>query len=166
MKESYTSKLVRAGVVAALYAVLSFVTMPIAGGAIQCRVAEALCLLPLFFGEAVPAVFCGCLITNLLIGNPLPDVVFGSLITLVCAVGTYFVGKLKIKLWVKVLFGGVFPVILNALLLPLVWYVCYGKLEYVYILQALFLFVGQAVSVYGVGSVLVCAVVKISKHER
>lgn len=163
MKKTYTSKLVRAGVTAALYVVLSFATMPIAGGAIQCRVAEALCLLPLFFGEAVPAVFCGCLITNFLIGSPLPDVVFGSLVTLICAIGTYFVGKLKIKTRVKVLLGGAFPVVLNALLLPLVWYMCYGKLEYVYILQALFLFIGQALSVYGIGGILVSVIEKTHK---
>ena len=52
----------------------------------------------------------------------------------------------------RIALGGSFPVLLNALFLPLIWYYCYGQLEYLYLFQSLLIFIGQAVAVYGLGS--------------
>ena len=148
-----TLKYVRAGIIGALYVVLSLITLPIASGAIQLRVAEGLTLLPLIFPESIPALFIGCLLFNFISALPIYDVLLGSLITLVASVLTYIVGKLIKNKALKVFVGGLFPVLLNAIFLPIIWLAFTGELSYVYGLSVLFIFLGQAVSVYTVGTI-------------
>ena len=147
-----TKKIARAGVIAGLYVVLSLITLPVASGAIQFRISEGLTLLALIFPESCVALFVGCALSNLISGCAILDVVFGSLVTLASAVLTFATGKIIKSVPLKIAVGGIFPVILNALFLPLIWLWCYGVIEYVYYLQALFLFVSQALSVYAVGT--------------
>ena len=155
--------IVRAGLIAGLYVALSLITMPIASGAIQFRISEALTILPLFFVEAIPALFVGCMLSNLITGCLILDIVFGSLITLVASVCTFLIGKIIKNTFFKMFLGGVFPVLLNALFLPIIWVKVYGALEYVYYLQALFLFISQSLSVYACGTPLFLAVRKLNK---
>ena len=157
--------IVRAGLIAGLYVALSLITMPIASGAIQFRISEALTILPLFFIEAIPALFVGCILSNLITGCLLLDIVFGSLITLIASILTFFVGKVFKNTFLKIFFGGLFPVLLNALFLPLIWVKVYGVLEYVYYLQALFLLISQSLSVYACGSPLYLAVRKLNRKQ-
>lgn len=152
MNNFNTRKLVRAGIIAGLYVVLSLITLPVASGAIQFRPSEALCLLPLIYFEAVPALFVGCMLSNLITGCAPFDIVLGSLITLISALLTYGVGKVFNKTVLKILFGGLFPVLLNAFILPLIWVWCYGAGEYMYIVQASFLIVSQSISIYLLGT--------------
>ena len=158
-----TKKIVRAGLIGAIYVALSLIVFPVASGAIQFRPSEALTILPLFFIEAIPALFIGCMLSNLITGCAIFDIVFGSLITLVASILTYLVGKLIKRKALRILLGGFFPVILNALFLPLIWVWCYGALEYMYILQAVFLIVSQTVSVYALGAPLYFATEKLIK---
>ena len=158
-----TKKLARAGIIASLYVILSLITFPVASGAIQFRLSEALCILPLLFIEAVPALFIGCALSNLITGCAIFDVIFGSVITLVAAALTFLFGKIIKNLPLKIIIGGVFPVALNAFLLPLIWVWCYGALEYMYFLQAAFLIVSQSVSIYALGTPLYLAVDKFKK---
>ncbi len=146
--------LARAGVISALYVVLSLVVFPFASGSIQVRLGEALTILPLFFPESCITLFIGCIIVNFITGCAIIDVVFGALVTLISAVLTLIVGKIIKKSLLKLLIGGSFPILLNAFLLPLLWYWCYGQLEYVYILQVAFVFFGQTASVYALGGTL------------
>ncbi len=83
-----TRKLVRCAAVAALYVALCLALAPFSYGAIQVRVAEALCLLPVFGPEYIVAVTLGCLLANL-IGSTVIDVVFGTLATLLACLCTY-----------------------------------------------------------------------------
>ncbi len=150
--QKITLKLVRAGVIAGLYCLLSLLTLPVSGGVIQFRVSEGLNLLPLLFAESIPALFIGCLLFNFMSALPLYDVVLGSLITLVSAVFVCLVGKTIKFTPLKIFVAGLFPVLLNAFGLPLVWlYLCDG-LTYTYMLQVLFLIVSQSVSVYLFGT--------------
>ena len=153
-----TKKIVRAGLIAGIYIVLSLITFPVASGAIQFRVAEALTILPLIFPESIPALFVGCMLSNLITGCMILDVFLGSAITLVASLCTYFVGKAIKKAWLKIVLGGIFPVILNAFLLPLIWILAYGVIEYVYYLQVIFLLISQSVSIYALGTPLYFAV--------
>ena len=84
-----TRFLVQAAVIAAIYVVLTMVFAPFSFGEIQVRISEALTILPVFTPAAVPGLFVGCLLANILGGAPLPDIIFGSLATLIGAVGTY-----------------------------------------------------------------------------
>ena len=118
--KSLTKQLCRAGVIAALYVALTYVFMPFAYGPLQIRPAEALCILPLFFPEAVPALYVGCMLSNLQSPYFFYDVFIGSLATLLGAFGSYMVGRFIKKTWLKLLAGGVFPVLSNAIIIPLI----------------------------------------------
>ena len=83
-----TRSLCLSAIIAALYAALTLLLAPLSYGAIQCRVSEAMTMLPLLLPQAIPGLFVGCLIANLYTGM-LTDVIFGSLATLLAAVGTY-----------------------------------------------------------------------------
>lgn len=143
----------RAGVIAALYVALTYAVFPVASGNIQFRISEMLTVLPLFYVEAVPALFVGCLIANLMTGSVL-DIFLGSLITLVAATATYFIGRIFKNAVARVALGGVFPVVLNALGLPLVWYWAAGTWEVYYWLNVGYLMVSQGVIIWGLGAVL------------
>lgn len=161
MRKTVTKLVARAGVIAALYFVLTMAVLPVASGAIQFRVSEALTLLPLVFPEAIPALFAGCILANLVSGCVVYDVIFGSVVTLLAACLTYAAGRIFKKTWLKIAVGGIFPVLLNAFLLPLIWLFCYESLEYAYMIQVLFLIAGQGVSVYLLGTFLMLPVIRM-----
>ena len=81
----------QAAVIAAMYVVLTFVSssMGLASGEIQIRLSEMLVILPAFTPAAIPGLFLGCLLSNLLTGCTVIDIVFGSLATLVAALLSY-----------------------------------------------------------------------------
>ena len=112
--------------VAALYVALTWIAS-IAGlssMAIQVRISEALCVLPFFLPAAVPGLFVGCLLANLLTGAAIYDVIFGSLATLLGAVGTYLLRKHKFLCTLA-------PVVSNIIIIPLVLRYGYGlTMEY------------------------------------
>lgn len=87
--------LVHAAVIAALYVVFTMLArlFGLDSGVIQVRFSEALTILPFFTPAAIPGLFIGCLLSNLLLGNLPLDVIFGSLATLLGALGTYFLSS-------------------------------------------------------------------------
>ena len=89
-------KLVRCGVVAAIYVVLCMALQPLSYGAVQVRVAEALCLLPVFGAEYIAGVVLGCFLANLL-GSTIVDVIFGTLATLLACLVTYKLRNIRFK---------------------------------------------------------------------
>ena len=86
-------KLTQGAAIAALYVVLTLIFAPISFGEMQVRISEALTILPLFTPAAIPGLFVGCILANLLGGAIVWDVVFGSLATLIGAVGGYLLRK-------------------------------------------------------------------------
>ena len=90
-----TRKLVRSGLVAALYVVLCLALQPLSFGAVQIRFAAALVLLPVFGPEYIAAAVLGCFLSNLL-GSVLPDVIFGTLATLLACLVTWRLRNLRI----------------------------------------------------------------------
>lgn len=79
----------QAAMIAAIYVVLTLVGASFAYGPVQVRLSEALTILPAFTPAAIPGVFLGCLLSNILGGCILPDIIFGSLATLIGAVFTW-----------------------------------------------------------------------------
>lgn len=120
--------LVTAAMIAALYVVLSFAinAFGLASGAIQVRISEALTILPYFTTAAIPGLTIGCLLFNLLSGAALLDVLFGTLATLLGALGAHLLGRAAKKLkWMKFLVPA--PTVLsNAFLIPWVLKTAYG----------------------------------------
>ena len=171
MKRAFSTKrLCRAGVIAALYVAITYAFMPFAYGPFQFRPAEALCILPLFFPEAVPALFIGCAIAN--IPSGLYDVAIGSFTTLFAALGTFYAGKFFKSDRLRILIGGFFPVLLNAVFIPLLIVFLYGDtmgfestaIAYFCFLGAIFL--TQSISIYGIGTPLYFGMKKTLKRER
>ena len=108
-----TMFIVRSAVIAALYAALTLALYPISFGAVQFRVSEALTLLPIVMPEAIPGLFVGCLVSNL-IGSATPwDIIFGSLATLIAAILTYATRRNKIL-------AAFWPVLCNTVIVGLV----------------------------------------------
>ena len=106
--------------IAAVYIVLTGLVAPIAFGPVQFRVSEALCILPYFTPAAVPGLFLGCLLSNLLYGAAAMDVVFGSLATLIGALGSYALRRNRWLVWLP-------PVIANTVIIPWVLRFAYGS---------------------------------------
>ena len=129
------------GIVAAAYVALTLLFAPISFAQIQFRIAEALTMLPVLSGASVPGLFIGCLLANLITGQPWQDVVFGSLATLLAAVLTR---RLKKILWLAALM----PVVINAVVIGLMLYFAYGLHPYISFLTV---GAGQAAVCYGLG---------------
>lgn len=168
MKGLFTTKrLCRAGIIAALYAALTYAFAPLAFGPFQLRPAEALCILPIFFPEAVPALYVGCMLSNMASPFFLYDVFIGSLATLLAALGTYMVGRFFKKDGFKIGLGGLFPVLFNALIIPvIIVFLCGGTDGYSSAATAYFAYMGsialtEAVCVYALGTPLYFAMKKI-----
>ena len=89
MKNKNVTFLTQAAMIAAIYVVLTYVFAPFSFGEVQVRISEALTILPLFTPAALPGLFVGCLVGNILGGALLPDILFGSLATLIGAIFTY-----------------------------------------------------------------------------
>jgi uncharacterized membrane protein len=83
-----TLMITHAALIAAVYAALTIWLAPLSFGPQQIRVAEALAILPAFTPAAVPGLFVGCVISNTVSFMGLPDLIFGSLATLVSALAT------------------------------------------------------------------------------
>lgn len=96
MKNLSVRRLVRCAVIAAVYVVVCLVLAPFSYGAVQVRVAEALCLLPVFGAEYIVGVTLGCFLANLL-GSTVVDVVFGTLATLLACLVTYKLRNIRVK---------------------------------------------------------------------
>ena len=96
MKNLSVRKLARCAVVAAIYVVLCMALQPLSYGAVQVRVAEALCLLPVFGAEYIAGVVLGCFLANLL-GSTIVDVIFGTLATLLACLVTYKLANVRVK---------------------------------------------------------------------
>jgi len=88
-----TRHLVQAALIAAIYAALTLLLQPISFGVLQFRVSEALTVLPAVMPAAIPGLFVGCLLSNILGGFGWVDIVFGSLATLLAAATTWRLRK-------------------------------------------------------------------------
>ena len=138
-----------AAIIAALYVVLSYVAhlLGLASGAIQVRLSEVLTVLPFFMPAAVPGLTIGCLITNLVTGCHVWDVVFGTLATLLGALGTYCLRKKHFSL------AAIPPIFANTLIVPLVLRWVYGVGTPLWLL-ALSVFAGEFIACGLLGTAL------------
>lgn len=143
-----TKVVTQGAVIAALYVVLTLISnaLGLASGAIQVRLSEALTILPAFIPAAVPGLFIGCLIANILCGSIIYDIIFGSLATLIGALGTYYFGRNK---WL----APIFPIAANTLIVPFVLRYAYGIKDAVWYM-ALTVFIGEFITCGILGIIL------------
>ncbi|MDM8124040.1 QueT transporter family protein [Mediterraneibacter glycyrrhizinilyticus] len=145
MKNNQSGKVLfiaQAAMIAAIYVVLTLIGASFSYGEVQVRISEALTILPAFTPAAIPGVFLGCLISNILGGCILPDIIFGSLATLVGAVFTWMLRNKSKYL------APLPPIIANVLVVPFV-------LKYGYMVPLPIPFMMLTV---GIGEVISCGV--------
>ena len=160
MKKSKTLFITKAALIAALYVVLTGVSamFHLDRSIIQLRLSEALTILPFFTPAAIPGLFFGCALSNFLFGALPLDVLFGSIATLIGAVGTYYLGRVSIYL------APIPPILANTVVVPLV-------LKYVYCFGggipffALTVFIGELLSCGVLGLLLLKAMPKYLKEQ-
>lgn len=124
MNSKETGFLVQGALIAALYVALTMMFAPISFGPVQFRISEALCILPFFTPAAIPGLFLGCLISNLLGTAVIMDVICGSLATLIGAVGSYWLRQHKYLVCLP-------PILANTLIIPWVLRYAYGSTDLV-----------------------------------
>ena len=156
MKNKSTLFLVQAAAIAAVYVVLTLVFAPFSYGEIQVRISEALTILPFFTPAAVPGLFVGCIIANILGGGIPVDIIFGSIATLIGAVFTY-----KLRNSSKWL-APVPPIAANTVIVPFVLYYGYG-VNLPIPLMMLTVGVGEIISCGVFGMILLTA---LSKYKN
>ena len=161
MRNSATRKRIlyicQSGLIAAIYTVLTvFVgSFGLASGAVQLRISEALCVLPFFTPAAIPGLTIGCLLSNLLLSGIWQDILFGTLATLIGAIGARLLQRLP---WLVPL-----PTVLsNTVIIPFVLaygYHAEGGLPFLMLTVGL----GEVLSAYVLGMVLLLALKKYPK---
>ena len=130
MRKNKTYKSVKficfAALIAAMYVALTYLAMSLGLDkyAVQIRFSEALIILAFITPAAIPGLYIGCLLANILTGCAPLDIAIGPLATLIGAVGAYILGRMsnkKVTRWLCTI-----PNILaNTIIVPIVIYVCY-----------------------------------------
>lgn len=145
-----------ASAIAALYVAVTVAIGPLGSSAIQCRISEAMCILPIFTPAAIPGLAIGCLLSNLATGCLWQDVLFGTLATLIGAVGAHLLRRIW---WLTPL-----PtVVANTLIVPFVLAWAYHVPEGIGFLM-LTVGIGEIISAYVLGILLYFALRKNARH--
>ena len=156
MRNKNVTFMVQAAIIAALYVVLTFVAnaLGLASHTIQVRFSEALCILPFFTPAAIPGLWIGCLIANLATGAVIWDIIFGSIATLLGAIGTYLLRRHKFLCTLP-------SVIANMIIVPFILVYGYGiprvylkNVDVTIIFNAMTVGIGEVISVCVLGSIL------------
>lgn len=157
LKLKNTRSLTYAAIIAALYVALTWLAnmLGLASGAIQIRLSEVLTVLPFFTPAAIPGLFIGCFLANIITGCAIWDIIFGSIATLIGAVGTYHMKNHKNLALLP-------PIIANTLIIPFVLVYTYG-LEGTVPYFMLTVFIGEAISCGILGRILLGT---LEKHKE
>ena len=139
----------QAGIIAALYTAITIIIGPFGSSAIQCRISEALCVLPFFTPAAIPGVAIGCLVSNIATSCVWEDVLFGTLATLIGAIGS----RLLRRIWWLMPLP---TVVANTLIVPFVLSYAYHAPEGIPFLM-MTVGIGEVISAYVLGLMLFLA---------
>ena len=143
-----SKQITQGGIIAAIYIALTALAslFGLSAGPIQLRFSEALCILPCFMPVAIPGLFVGCLLSNLLFGGGVFDMIVGGFATLIGAFGTYFLRRNRYAAVVP-------PILSNSILLPFVFSIAFGFTQgYWYFFFTIF--VSELISVGVLGEIL------------
>lgn len=158
MKNTPTDKLAKAAVIAALYATITVCFAPLSYGAVQFRIAECLCVLAFFYDEAILGLTLGCFIANFF-GNGIFDIIFGTAATFIASALSRLFAKKISNYTVRFFVCSIFPIFINALIIPLTIVPFTQDLGYG--LCAIQIFIGQAVVILSLGALLFFTLNKI-----
>ncbi len=145
-----------ASAVAALYVAITVAIGPLGSASIQCRISEAMCILPIFTPAAIPGLTIGCLISNIATGCLWQDVLFGTLATFIGAVGA----RLLRRIW---WLTPIPTVVANTLIVPFVLAYAYHATEGIGFLMVT-VGIGEVISAYVLGIALYFALRKNARY--
>ena len=143
-----TIYLCRCAAIAALYVLFTYLSFlfGLSSNAIQVRISEALCILPIFTTAAIPGITIGCLLANIITGSVLVDCIGGTIATFIGAVLTYALRKTKVLPFLP-------PIISNAVIIPFILQYAYGVADSYWYLM-LTVGAGEVISVGILGALL------------
>lgn len=151
-KRTPTDYITQSAVIAAIYVVLTVVFAPISFNVMQIRISEMLTILPLFTPAAIPGLFIGCILGNLLGGAIVVDIIFGSIATLIGAIGGY---ALRNNRWLV----PVPAIVSNAVIIPFVLKYGYG-FDMPILIMLLYVAAGEIIGCYILGEILAAVLQK------
>ena len=157
MKDQKVKLVATAGVIAAVYVVLTVIFAAFSFGEVQVRVSEAMTILPYFTPAAIPGLFAGCILANFLGGGIPLDIAFGSIATLTGAVGTWLLCRQKKNKFL----APVPPILANTVIVPFVLRYGYG-LNAPIPLMMLTVGIGEVISCGVLGMLLLTALEKLN----
>lgn len=154
-QRQHTVYIAQAAVIAAIYTILTIIAagFDLASGAIQVRFSEALTILPFFTPAAIPGLTVGCVISNIVTGCALPDIIFGSLATFLGAIGSYALRRNRYLCSVP-------PIVSNALIIPFILSYAYhipGGIPYFMLTVG----AGEVISCLILGQILLSALLPV-----
>ena len=152
MKNKNLSFMTQAAMIAAIYVVLTIVFAPSSFGEVQVRIAEALTILPVFTPAAIPGLFIGCLLANFLGGAAALDVIFGSIATLIGAVGSYLLRKNRYLVSVP-------PILANMIIVPWVLRFAYGSEDMIWF-STITVGIGEILAIGLLGQILLSVLIR------
>lgn len=148
MKHKSLRYLTHGATIAALYVLFTYLSslMGLASGVIQFRLSEALCIFACFTPAAIPGLYVGCLLANILTNSILWDILLGPVATLIGAVGTWLLRRTQ-NPYLAVLP----PILANMLIVPLV-------LKYAYAAEEAIPYLMLTV---GIGEIVTCGILGV-----
>lgn len=159
MKSKRTLFVVKAGVIAAVYVVLTLIStmFGLSSGVIQVRISEALSFLPFITGSAVPGLTVGCLISNMLSGGVPQDIILGTVATFLGALGARIIGKTAKNHRNTAIYLSTLPnVVFNTLIIPWVLKLAYGAEQAVWLMM-ITVGIGEFIACVLLGSIVITA---------
>ena len=159
MYSKKVSFMTQSAIIAALYVALTYLAFSfnLANGPIQVRFSEALAILPYFTPAAIPGLFIGCLLSNILTGCVIWDIIFGSTATLLGALILYGTRKFCPR-WLACLPN----IVSNSVIVPFVLIYAYG-VEGSYYINLASVLLGEILSCGVMGTALLFCLEKY-KH--
>jgi len=158
-----------AAIIAAMYVALTYLAMALGldKNAVQIRFSESLIVLAFITPAAIPGLYVGCLLANILTACDPLDILIGPLATLIGAVGAYLIGKMrnkKLSRWLCTIPN----IIANTIIVTIVCYICYTAPEAqtlsIIPFYAITIAVGEVISCGVLGSILLFSSEKTFKR--
>lgn len=148
MNQNLTKRIVVTGVIAAIYTVLTLILAPISFGPVQFRLSEIMVLLAFVDPLYILGLTLGCLLSNMIGGFGIMDIVFGSLATFMSCVVMYWTRNTIKNIKVSLLVASIWPTIFNGAIIGWMLHVTINVPMFITMLQVA---LGEFVAVTVVG---------------
>ncbi|WP_391489237.1 QueT transporter family protein [Clostridium septicum] len=117
LKNTLTKRLVKTAIIAALYAILTIILAPISYGPIQFRLSEVMVLLAFFDPFYIGGLTLGCLLSNILGGYGVMDIVFGTIATFMSVSSISLTAKFLKQNKFSLLIASLWPTLFNGVII-------------------------------------------------